>query len=61
MQVEVELTQDETGLFRAIAVSYPAVSATGRTEKEALGLLMEAMNKYMRAEARKSVGGGRRG
>jgi len=57
MQVEVELIQEDTGMFRAIAVAYPAVSVTGRTEKEALGLLMEAMEKYMRAEARKSAAG----
>lgn len=59
MHVEVELTEEETGFFRATAVAYPAVSVTGRTEKEALGLLMEAMEKYMRAEARKSAAGRR--
>ncbi|MBI2529399.1 MAG: hypothetical protein HYV93_25850 [Candidatus Rokubacteria bacterium] len=53
MHVEVELTEEETGFFRATAVAYPAVSVTGRTEKEALGLLMEAMEKHMRAEARR--------
>ena len=40
-------------MFRAIAVAYPNVTATGRTEKEALGLLMEAMERYMKDEARK--------
>jgi hypothetical protein len=59
MQVEVELTEEDTGLFRATAVAYPAVSVTGRTEKEALGLLMEAMEKHMRAETRRSAEGRR--
>lgn len=49
MRFEVDLTEEEGGVFKAIAVAYPSVSATGRTEKEALGLLMEAMEKYMRA------------
>ena len=57
MRIEVELTQEETGLFKAIAVAYPAVTATGRTEKEALGLLMQAMERYMKQEARKAYEG----
>ena len=52
MQFEVELTEEEGGVFKAAAVAYPKVTATGRTEKEALGLLMEAMEKYMRAQAK---------
>lgn len=54
MRFEVELTTDEAGLFQAMAVSYPTVTATGRTEKEALGLLMDAMGRYMKEEARKA-------
>jgi predicted RNase H-like HicB family nuclease len=54
MQFEVELTTEETELFKAVVVAYPSVTATGRTEKEALGLLMNAMEKYMKGEARKS-------
>ena len=38
MRIEVEMVQEEGGTFRATAVSYPDVSVTGRTEKEALGL-----------------------
>ena len=53
MRFEVELTQEEPEVFRAIAVAYPSVTATGRTEKEALGLLMEAIERYMKDEARK--------
>ena len=30
------------------------MTATGRTEKEALGLLMEAMGRYMKEEAKKA-------
>ena len=52
MRIEVDLVQEE-GLYKATAVAYPDVSATGRTEKEALGLLMEAMERYMKDEARK--------
>ena len=48
MKVEVELVREENGVFRATAVVYPEVTATGRTEKEALGLLMEAMQRYMK-------------
>ena len=55
MQFEVELSEEEGGVFKAAAVAYPAVTATGRTEKEALGLLMEAMEKYMRAQAKESA------
>ena len=55
MRFEVELTQEEPEVFRAIAIAYPAVTATGRTEKEALGLLMEAMERYLKEEARKGA------
>jgi hypothetical protein len=48
MRIEVDMVQDEGGIFRATAVSYPDVSVTGRTEKEALGLLLEAVGKYLR-------------
>ena len=48
MTFEVELVYEDTGLFRATAVVYPDVTVTGRTEKEALGLLMEAMERYMK-------------
>jgi hypothetical protein len=50
MRFEVDLTEEEGGVFKATAVAYPSVSVTGRTEKEALGLLMEAMEKYMRTQ-----------
>jgi predicted RNase H-like HicB family nuclease len=55
MRFEVVLVEEE-GLYKATAVAFPAVTVTGRTEKEALGLLMEAMNRYMRQEARKTRG-----
>lgn len=49
IRFEVELAQEEeSGLYHAKAVLYPDVTATGRTEKEALGLLMEAMERYMK-------------
>ena len=45
MRIEVELVQAEAGIFRATAVAYPSVTVTGRTEKEALGLLVDALEK----------------
>ena len=54
MRIEVDLVQEEGGLSRATAVAYPRVTVTGRTEKEALGLLVAALDKYMREEARKA-------
>jgi hypothetical protein len=53
VRIEVDLVQEEGGLFRATAVAYPSVTVTGRTEKEALGLLVQAMEKHMKEEARK--------
>jgi predicted RNase H-like HicB family nuclease len=54
MRFEVDLVQEDGGIFKATAVAYPSVTATGRTEKEALGLLMEAMERYMKEERRKA-------
>jgi len=51
MQFEVEVAEEDTGLVRATSVAYPQVTATGRTEKEALGLLMEALERYMKRKA----------
>jgi hypothetical protein len=51
MRVEVELVEEEGGLFRATAVAYPEVSVTGRTEKEALGLIMQAVEKHLLKQA----------
>ena len=55
MRFEVELFKEEGGLFRAQAVVYPEVTATGRTEKEALGLLMEAMERYMKKKGQEGA------
>jgi predicted RNase H-like HicB family nuclease len=55
MQFEVEVLKQEDGLCKATAVAYPTVTATGRTEKEALGLLMEAIGKYFRSEAARAI------
>ena len=57
MRIEVDLVQEEGGLLRATAVAYPSVTVTGRTEKEALGLLVQAMEKHMKEEARKAASG----
>ena len=57
MRIEVDLVQEEGGLFRATAVAYPSVTVTGRTDKEALGLLVDALGKHMKEEARKAASG----
>ena len=59
MRFEVDLTQGDDGLFVATAVAYPDVTATGRTEKEALGLLMEAMGRFMKQQAHRLADGRR--
>jgi len=54
MRFEVELlkeTGDTGDTFRAVAVAYPEVTSTGRADKEALGLLMEAMGRFMKKKA----------
>jgi hypothetical protein len=54
MRFEVELFTEKGDIgdtFRAVAVAYPEVTATGRTEKEALGLLMAAMERFMKKKA----------
>jgi predicted RNase H-like HicB family nuclease len=55
MRIEVDLVQEE-GLYRATAVAYPAVTVTGRTEKEALGLLVDALEKHLKGQAAKTPG-----
>ena len=57
MRIEVDLAQEEGGLFRATAVAYPSVTVTGRIEKEALGLHVQALEKHMKEEARKAASG----
>jgi hypothetical protein len=52
MKLEVEVIEERDGLFRATAVAYPDVSVTGRTEKEALGLILEAVEKHLLKQAR---------
>jgi predicted RNase H-like HicB family nuclease len=54
MRIEVDMVQEE-GLYRATAVAYPAVTVTGRTEKEALGLLIDALEKHLKEESRKAA------
>jgi hypothetical protein len=54
MKLEVELVEEDGGLYRATAVLYPEVSGTGRTEKEALGLLLDAVAKYLKSRPEKS-------
>ena len=47
MRFEVEVQQDEAGQWVATAVEY-GVTAKGRTEKEALALVMDALTSHFR-------------
>ena len=51
MQFEVEVHKDETGLFVATAVVHQ-VTATGRTEQEALARIMDALAVHFKTAAR---------
>lgn len=53
----MDLVQEEGGIFRATAVAFPSVAVTGRTEKEALGLLVDALEKHIKEEAGKAAAG----
>jgi len=50
-QTEVEVSQDDTGQWLATAIEYQ-VSATGRTEKEALARVMEALAAHIKKAAK---------
>ena len=51
MQFEVEVSQRDTGEWVATAVEYQ-VTATGRTEKEALARVMEALATHLKRAAK---------
>ena len=51
MQFEVELYRNDVGEWVATAVEYN-VSATGRTEKEALARVMDALAQHFKQAAR---------
>ena len=48
MQFEVDVEKNEKGEFVATAVAYK-ISVTGRTETEALAMLMDKLNQYFKA------------
>ncbi len=48
MKFEVIVEKAERGKFVATAVEYPGVSATGRTEKEALALVTKALELHLK-------------
>jgi predicted RNase H-like HicB family nuclease len=48
MTFEVVVEPNEQGEFVASAVDYPGVSATGRTEKEALALVTRALELHLK-------------
>src|SRR5207245_9053160 len=51
MKFEVEVSQDDAGQWLATAIEYQ-VSATGRTEKEALARVMEALAAHIKQAAK---------
>lgn len=55
MRLEVIVEQNEAGEFQAKAVEYPGVSATGRTEKEALVRLLDALELHLKQGVRKAT------
>ena len=50
MKFEVEVYQNDTGAWVATAVEYK-VTVTGRTEKEALARMMEALSGHFKRTA----------
>ncbi len=52
MQFEVEVHQNEAREWVATAVAY-GVTVTGRTEKEVLARIMEALTQHFKKAARK--------
>jgi len=48
MKFEVIVEKPERGKFVATAVDYPGVSATGRTEKEALASVVKALELHLK-------------
>lgn len=48
MRFEVIIEKNELGEFVATAVEYPGVTATGRTEREALALITKAMELHLK-------------
>ena len=52
MQVEVEVYQNDTGEWVATAVEYK-VSATGRTESEALARVMDALTLHFKSSPKR--------
>jgi len=50
VRFEVEIVEDETGEWVATAVEHP-VTAKGRTEKEALAILMEKLVTHLKKKS----------
>jgi len=51
MQFEVEVERKDTGEWVATAIEYK-VSVTGRTEQEALAMIMDALAKHFKTAKR---------
>ena len=53
MQFEVDVEKNDKGEFVATAVAYK-ISVTGRTETEALAMLMDKLNRHFKTTPAKS-------
>ena len=49
MQFEVDVEKNDKGEFVATAIAYN-ISVTGRTENEALAMLMDKLNQHFRSD-----------
>ena len=52
MQFEVEVYKNEAGEWVATAIAYK-ITVKGRTENEALAMIMDALNKHFKTSAAK--------
>jgi predicted RNase H-like HicB family nuclease len=57
MRLEVIVEQNDAGEFQAKAVEYPGVSATARTEKEALVRLLDALELHLKQAGKEASRG----
>lgn len=48
MNFEIIVESNELGEFVATAVEYPGVSTTGRSEKEALARILDALEAHLK-------------
>lgn len=55
MKFEIIVERNELGEFVAAAAEYPGVSATGRTEKEALARILDALGARLKQGGKPAI------